>query len=195
MSAIQIGQPKLTFTMSQDPEEFVEYWSKIEELKGGTAYSLHHNCIIAPSATDTKVERAETVLSTVDHLNQINKAFGLAVSDYAKIFNIERSTYYNWINKDMDPKDELIRAKIMELSHLAIEIVKFNKHPYGRLAKTHSYRERTLLSLLQSEVFDSKAIISHCQQLSNMLDARNAATESSKHGGNSVVGTKVGFSS
>jgi len=133
------------------------------------------------SLSRAEVSSKPKLISPEKKLNTINKAFGLAVSDYSKIFGVERATYYNWL-KGMSPNKDETLSRIDKLLSIAERVGKFNKHRYGRLAKTHSFGSDTLLSLLLIESLDEAKILEICQQLSQMLDARASKKRKSAHG-------------
>lgn len=138
-------------------------------------------------------ETAAKIVSISDKLEVINKAFGISVNDYAKIFGIDRSTYYN-CEKHINPKDYDHVLRIDQLYKIADQVLKVDFPPsrYQKLAKTISYKDRTLMSLLLNEVFDADLIQAHCKRLNALLESRKLSVKSSAHGNPIVSGTQVG---
>lgn len=123
----------------------------------------------------------QPVISPCEKLVSINSAFGLAVSDYAKIFEVERQTYYNWL-KGQDPKSDEHLSKIESLYKVSLEVSSFNSHTYGRLAKTHTYKGRKLLERLMDDAIDDEGVVEHCEQLTKMLAQKEKSRRNSAHG-------------
>ena len=138
-------------------------------------------------------DKATKIASISDKLKVIDKAFGISVNDYAKIFGIERSTYYNW-KKHINPKGYDHVLRIDQLYKIADQVLKVDSPPsrYQKLAKTISYKDRTLMSLLLNEVFDADLIQAHCKHLNALLESRKLSVKLSAHGNPFVSGTKVG---
>ena len=119
-----------------------------------------------------------SILTTSSMLKSIHGALGLAVTDYAKIFNVKRATYYNWIKDKTDPDSEEAIERIKSIFHVAERVSVFNRFSYGRKAKTYTYDGDTLLSLLCESRLNTEKIISLCQKLTTILKSREANSPS-----------------
>lgn len=128
--------------------------------------------------------------SPAEKLGEINGAFGLAVADYAKIYGIERQTYYNW-KKNTDIKEAVKLDFIDELFDIASGVAVFNTHAYGRLAKTHTLNNESLLSLLMARPLNAAKILEHCEALTTMMDERQGMKVAKAHDRSIVHHTNI----
>lgn len=114
------------------------------------------------------------ILTISAMLKRIHAAFGLAVTDYARILKVKRATYYNWLKEKTDPDSEETIERIREFFAIAEQVSQFNEFSYGRKAKTYTCNGDTLMGLLCEDAFDARKIVLLCQKLTAILEKREA---------------------
>lgn len=131
---------------------------------GNTTYSITRGDRVSSTSISDKIS------SIIDHL-------GLNVKDLESILGVKRASIYNWKNGENQPQDNetiAIINKTYELSKLLSSVV---EHKFGRLAKTHIYKESDYISKIQNGV-SADDIIKHATQLNALISKRNSIPNS-----------------
>jgi transcriptional regulator with XRE-family HTH domain len=106
------------------------------------------------TATDTMP--APAVQSLAERVSAIKAAFGLTISQLAKVLRVERQTIYDWMDEENPrPLQVQKQERLAAIQRLAIQWNKVCQWPAGKGIATYTTVEGdTLLDLLSADVLD-----------------------------------------
>ncbi len=118
-----------------------------------------------------------TAVSVSDKITSIINNLGLNVKDLESILGVKRASIYNWKNGENQPQDDVTIALINKTYELAETLSSVIEHKFGRLAKTHTYKDSDYISKIKNGA-KSDDIIEHAKELNALISKRNNIPDS-----------------
>ncbi len=133
-----------------------------------------------PTTTDAGFFRATVsdtaptpaVQSLAERVSAIKAAFGLTISQLAKVLRVERQTIYDWMDEDHPPQlQEQKRERLAAIGHWAAQWNALCPWPAGKGITTYTVEGVTLLDLLLADVLDEARLTVVLRGLSEQVKA------------------------
>lgn len=107
--------------------------------------------------------------SLAEQVSAIKAAFGLTISQLAKVLRVERQTVYDWMDEENPPQIQgYKRERLAAIQRLAIQWNQFCPWPAGKEIATYAVDGKTLLDLLSADTLDE----THLQTVMRGLSKR-----------------------
>lgn len=126
----------------------------------------------APPGEHASEEPAPAVQSLAERVGAIKAAFGLTISQLAKVLRVERQTIYDWMDEDHPPQlQEQKRERLAAIGHWAAQWNALCPWPAGKGITTYTVEGATLLDLLLTDVLDAARLTVVLHGLSEQVKA------------------------
>ncbi|MDG4549427.1 MAG: helix-turn-helix domain-containing protein [Candidatus Contendobacter sp.] len=149
-------------------------------LNPTTAQAYPAQDFTAPTTEITQVPPGETapeepapaVQSLADRVSAIKAAFGLTISQLAKVLRVERQTIYDWMDEEHSPQlQEQKRERLAAIERWAAQWNALCPWPAGKGITTYQVEGATLLDLLLADVLDEARLTHVLRGLSEQVKA------------------------
>lgn len=112
------------------------------------------------------------VQSLAERVSAIKAAFGLTISQLAKVLRVERQTIYDWMDEENPPQaQEHKRERLAVIQRLAIQWNQLCPWPAGKEIATYAVDGMTLLDLLSADMLDETRTQAVMRGLSEQVKA------------------------
>lgn len=128
--------------------------------------------IQAPLGEHTPEEPAPAVQSLAERVSAIKAAFGMTISQLAKVLDVKRQTIYDWVDEE-NPRQiqEQNRERLAAIQRLAVQWNQLCQWPAGKGMTTYAVEGDTLLDLLSADVLDEARLQRVMRGLSEQVKA------------------------
>lgn len=121
----------------------------------------------APEATP-----APTAQSIAERVTAIKAAFGLTISQLAKVLGVERQTIYDWMDEEHPRQIQGYKQKrLAAMQRLAVQWNQLCPWPTGKGMATYAVDGDTLLELLSADALDETRLQTVMRGLSEQVKA------------------------
>lgn len=115
---------------------------------------------------------APAAQSLAERVSAIKAAFGLTISQLAKVLRVERQTIYDWMDEDHPPQlQEQKRERLAAIEGWAAQWNALCPWPAGKGITTYTVEGATLLDLLLADVLDGARLTHVLRGLSEQVKA------------------------
>ena len=126
----------------------------------------------APPGGHASEEPAPAVQSLAERVGAIKAAFGLTISQLAKVLRVERQTIYDWMDEDHPPQlQEQKRERLAAIGRWAAQWNALCSWPAGKGITTYTVDGVTLLDLLLADALDEARLTNALHGLSKQVNA------------------------
>lgn len=126
----------------------------------------------APLESAAPEAPAPTVQSLAVRVSAIKAAFGLTISQLAKVLRVERQTIYDWMDEDHPPQlQEQKRERLAAMERWAAQWNARCPWPAGKGITTYKVDDTTLLDALVAEELDEARLTHIMRGLSEQVKA------------------------
>lgn len=145
------------------------------------------NMLNAPTGTRVfvmtardRTDRHDEAKSPATIVGDIKAAFGLNVTQLARILQVERPTIYQWMDEDQNPRIQpRNRERLLTIQMFAEEWNRISSQPANKLFETLSFEGKTLMDLLGNNTLDKPTIRSAMQAVATQI-AENQAKKKAR---------------
>ncbi len=115
---------------------------------------------------------APAVQSLAERVSAIKAAFGLTISQLAKVLRVERQTVYDWMDEENPrPPQTQNRERLAAIQRLAVQWNRLCQWPAGKGIATYTVDSDTLLDLLSADALDEARLQPVMRGLSEQVKA------------------------